>query len=193
MVRKLRLWVVAAVVLGGLAAGSYAVAGALDKPLKPPKVPDSTQFTAHLNGFQETSATLSSISTAAFGDFNAELVEPQKLHYVFRYSGLEGGNSLFAHVHFGQRANAGGVSFFLCGGSTKPTACPNGSGEVEGDVVPADVIGPTGQGIAPGQFDEIIRAMRAGYAYANIHTQTYPSGEIRGQINDRENRHKIEK
>ena len=193
MVRRLRLWVVAAVVLGGLAAGSYAVAGALDKPLKPPKVPDSKQFTAHLNGFQETSATSSSISTAAFGDFNAELVEPQKLHYVFRYSGLEGGNSLFAHVHFGQRANAGGVSFFLCGGSTKPTPCPNGSGEVEGDVVPADVIGPAGQGIAPGQFDEIIRAMRAGYAYANIHTQTYPSGEIRGQINDRENRHKIEK
>ncbi len=194
MVRRLRLWVVAAVVLGGLAAGSYAVAGGFkDKPLKPPKVPDSKKFSAHLNGFQETSATTSSISTAAFGEFSAELVEPQKLHFVFQYQDLEGGASLFAHVHFGQRANAGGVSFFLCGGNSKPTPCPNVSGTVEGDVVPSDVIGPTGQGIAPGQFDEIIRAMRAGYAYANIHTTTYPSGEIRGQINDRENRHKIEK
>jgi hypothetical protein len=189
MVRRLRVWVVAAVVLGGLAAASYAVAGALDKPLKPPKVADSKEFTAHLNSYQE----VPTLSTTGYGDFSAELVSPTQLHYVFRYAALEGGASLFAHVHFGQRATTGGVSFFLCGGNTKPTPCPNVSGEVEGDVGPADVIGPNGQGIAPGQFDEIIRAMRAGYAYANIHTTTYPSGEIRGQINDRENRHKIEK
>ena len=46
------------------------------------------------------------------------------------------------------------------------------------------MIGPASQGIAPGDFDAIIEAMRAGHAYANIHTTSFPSGEIRGQINN---------
>jgi len=72
--------------------------------------------------------------------------------------------------------------FFLCGGGGKP-ACPSSPAVVEGTVTPSNVIGPAGQGIAPGQFDEAIRAMRAGYAYANVHTVTYATGEIRGQVN----------
>ena len=79
---------------------------------------------------------------------------------------------------------AGGVSYFLCGGSTKPDPCPNVEGTVEGDITAADVIGPNGQGIEPASFPEILRAMRAGVAYANIHTTRWPGGEIRGQIND---------
>ena len=79
---------------------------------------------------------------------------------------------------------AGGVSFFLCGGSTKPDPCPNVEGTVEGDITPADIVGPNNQGIEPGSFGEILRAMRAGTAYANIHTTRWPGGEIRGQIND---------
>ena len=192
MVGRLRLWVVAAVVLGGLAAGSFALAGGLDKPLKPPKAPNGKHFGAHLNGYQEVLSGSSSISTTGFGEFTADLVSDTQLHYTIRYSDLEGATTLFSHVHFGQRGTSGGVSFFLCGGGGKP-ACPNTSGEISGDVTPADVVGPTGQGIDPGQFDEIIKAMRAGYAYANIHTNKYPSGEIRGQINDRENANKIEK
>ena len=43
-------------------------------------------------------------------------------------------------------------------------------GTVEGDVTAADVVGPNGQGIEPGSFGEILKAMRAGVAYANIHT-----------------------
>jgi hypothetical protein len=180
MVGKRSLILLTAVTLVGLAAGSYAIAGKLDDLKGPGKVPDSKHFKARLNGFQETPA----VSSTGYGDFDAELVNDTTIHYVFRYAGLEGGNSLFAHVHFGERGVAGGVSYFLCGGSTKPTACPNVEGTVEGDITPADVIGPNGQGIEPGSFAEIVRAMQAGQSYANIHTTRWPGGEIRGQINN---------
>lgn len=171
-------------VLALLAAGTLGIAsstraGELDPP---GRVPDTKMFKARMNGYQETP----SVSTTGSGDFEARLVDDSTLHYVLRYADLEGGNSLFAHVHFGQRSVAGGVSFFLCGGSTKPDPCPNVAGTVEGDVTAADVVGPNGQGIEPGSFEEIIRAMRAGHAYANIHTTRWPGGEIRGQINDEE-------
>ncbi|MDQ4029624.1 MAG: CHRD domain-containing protein, partial [Actinomycetota bacterium] len=76
---------------------------------------------------------------------------------------------------------AGGVIAFLCGGGGKP-ACPATHGTVEGTIRPADVIGPAAQGIAAGEFDELVRAIRAGATYANVHSGTYPAGEIRGQI-----------
>jgi len=177
MVRKRRLFVLTGIVVGGLAASSFALAG--DSPLKAPKFGHTKTFSAKLISYQETPLTL---STGGFGDFRAKLVNDTTLHYVLRYTDLEGGNVLFAHVHIGQRGTTGGVMFFLCGGGGKP-ACQNSPGTAEGDVTAANVIGPTGQGVAPGEFDEAIRAMRAGYAYANVHTTTYPSGEIRGQIN----------
>jgi CHRD domain-containing protein len=177
MVRKRRLFVLTGILVVGLAVGSFALAG--DKPLKPPKFGGAKTFSAKLIGYQETPLTL---STAGFGDFRAKLVNDTTLRYVLRFTDLEGGNVLFAHVHIGQRGTTGGVMFFLCGGGGKP-ACPNSPGVVEGTVTPANVIGPAGQGVAAGEFDEAIRAMRAGYAYANVHTVTYPTGEIRGQIN----------
>lgn len=138
------------------------------------------KFRARLDGGHETP----SISTAAAGQFRATLnAAGDELSYELTYSGLEGGNTLFAHVHLGQTGVAGGVMFFLCGGGGKP-ACPNVEATVTGTVTAADVIGPGGQGIAAGQFDEVIRAMRSGLSYANVHTVSFPSGEIRGQVND---------
>jgi hypothetical protein len=134
-------------------------------------------FRARLTSFQELPLTL---STSGRGRFSAEL-ENGALSYRLTYSGLEGGDALFAHIHLGQRAVAGGVIAFLCGGGGKPD-CPATAGTVTGTIVAADVIGPAGQGIAPGEFAELVRAMRAGAAYANVHTPTYPMGEIRGQI-----------
>jgi len=59
---------------------------------------------------------------------------------------------------------------------------------ITGTITPADVIGPTGQGIAPGEWNELAAAIRAGVAYANVHSTTQPAGEIRGQINDNDQR-----
>ena len=156
---------VAAFILGGLAiAGSH-----------------TRNFRASLDGYHETSLSLSTNGT---GSFRARLNPAgDQLTYELQYSGLEGGNVLFAHVHLGQMGTTGGVMFFLCGGGGQP-ACPDSPATVTGTVTAANIIGPAGQGVAPGEFQEAIDAMRDGAAYANVHTVTYPSGEIRGQINE---------
>ena len=179
MVRKRRVTAVAVAALVVLGAASFAVAG-MSGPATPP---ETKRFKGELNGFQE----VPSVSTTGFGTFDARLVEDELIEYTFTYAGLEGGASLFAHIHFAQRNVNGGVSVFLCGGGGKPP-CPPVEGEITGTLTPADVVGPNGQGIEPGSWGEFLRALRAGHTYANIHTTRWPGGEIRGQINDRDQR-----
>jgi hypothetical protein len=146
---------------------------------------------AWLVGLQEVPA----ISTVASGAFKAE-VDPDAgtITWVLRYDGLEG-NVTQAHVHFGQHSVNGGISYFLCSNLANPPpgtqACPPPPAEITGVITAADVIGPgpvagpppaPGQGIEPGAIAEISAAMRAGVAYANVHTSKWPGGEIRGQL-----------
>lgn len=160
---------VLAVVIGVLGVGSYAIAGGGTKNFK--GIP--------LNGYEE----VPSVSSVGSGSFEARLSKDgTSLDYELGYSGLEG-TVTQAHVHFGQTAVNGGVSFFLCGGGGRP-ACTPSEGVFTGTVTAADVIGPVAQGIAPGEFAEILAAMRAGHAYANVHSTKFPGGEIRAQINN---------
>jgi hypothetical protein len=130
--------------------------------------------TARLTGFQETP----SVSTRARGRFEA-WIEADHVYFKLSYDLLEAPVTV-AHIHFGQRHTAGGVSAFFCGGGGKP-ACPP-AGTVTGTIAAADVLGPAAQGIAPGELNELIRAIRAGATYANVHSEKFPAGEIRGQI-----------
>jgi hypothetical protein len=43
-------------------------------------------------------------------------------------------------------------------------------------------VGPAAQGIAAGEFAELVRAIKAGATYVNVHSSLFPTGEIRGQI-----------
>jgi hypothetical protein len=139
---------------------------------------------AKLVGFQEVPA----VSTTATGDFRAKINPNEaELTYELEYSGLQG-TVTQAHIHFGQRSVNGGIMIWLCGTVTNPgpagtPVCP-ASGKVSRTVGPLDVIGPAGQGIAPGEFAEALQALRKGVAYANVHSTMWPGGEIRGQIKD---------
>jgi hypothetical protein len=134
---------------------------------------------ARLSGYEETPLTL---STTGRGSFRIK-VRSDGLHFVLRYEDLEA-DATAAHIHLGQRATSGGVIAFLCGGGGKGP-CPLREGTVEGVIRASDVIGPANQGIAPTELSEVIRALRKGFVYANVHTTKYPGGEIRGQIGHR--------
>ena len=172
---RLALRVVAvAGVIALLGVGSYAIAGGGTKNFKG----------SPMNGYEENV----DVSTAASGSFTARLSEDgDSLSYVLSYSGLEGAVQQ-AHVHFGKPAINGGISFFLCSnlgnGPVGTQPCPQ-EGTITGEIDAADVIGPAAQGIEPGSFAEILAAMRAGHAYANVHSSKWPGGEIRAQLNNR--------
>jgi hypothetical protein len=145
------------------------------------------KFRERLTGYEETPLA---ISTTGNGKFDARISRfSDEIDYRLSYEELEG-NVLQAHIHFGARAQSGGISVFLCtnlgNGPAGTQACPAAPATVSGTIRPADVIGPAGQGITAGQFDELVDAIRAGFTYANVHSSLYPAGEIRAQIEDRD-------
>lgn len=135
-----------------------------------------------LRGFEE----VPSVSSSAQGRFRAFINDRAgTIAYELSYDGLQG-EVRQAHIHFGQRGVNGGISVFLCQTAANPDptglapVCPQ-SGQVSGLLQSANVVGPGGQGIAAGEFAELIKAMRAGVAYVNVHSTTFPAGEVRGQ------------
>jgi hypothetical protein len=145
---------------------------------------DQGHVRAVLNGYQEVVGG-GAISTTGHGLFTADIDrKAQTITYELTYT-LEGGAALAAHIHFAERHVSGGISAFLCNGPTTPP-CPSPGGTVTGVITPADVIGPTTQGIEPGSFDELVRAIDAGATYANVHSTRWGGGEIRGQIAEHE-------
>lgn len=141
---------------------------------------------ADLKGFEE----IPTLSTPGSGEFRARISrDDESVEFKLEYENLES-DVTQAHIHLGAKAFNGGIMVFLCSNLTTPPPppdtqpCPVPSGTVEGTFDAADVIGPDGQGISPGEFEEAIRALRAGATYANVHTVGRPGGEIRGQIKE---------
>jgi hypothetical protein len=145
---------------------------------------NSRWLRASLHGFEEVPA----VSSTGKGVFRARIGFDQTFfEYELRFRDLEG-DVTQSHIHFAQKSVNGGVSVWLCGTATNPgpagTPSCGGprSGVVSRTISAADVIGPSGQGIAAGEFERLLHALRAGAAYANVHSMRNPGGEIRGQI-----------
>ncbi|NYG06456.1 hypothetical protein BJ986_000943 [Phycicoccus badiiscoriae] len=144
----------------------------------------SFTITERLSGYHETPLAL---STSGQGSIRLR-IDPGAgtIAYTVRYANLEG-TVTQSHIHFGSPSQTGGISVFLCSnlgnGPAGTPACPTTNpGEVSGTLRAADVIGPSGQGIAPGEFSELLAAIRADSTYANVHSTKYPGGEIRNQL-----------
>ena len=144
-------------------------------------------FPTTLSGYNETTATINSAGT---GNFVAKISKDETMiTYTLTFSDLPS-DSTQAHIHFGRPALTGGVALFLCTNGTPPVGvptpqrCPLRAGTVTGTLTAADVIPLPAQSIDSGAagFAEMIKALRNGAAYANVHTTVHPSGEIRGPL-----------
>ena len=144
------------------------------------------QIGALLTGYEETPAA---VSTTGRGEFTATIdADSDAILYTETYSGLQG-TVTQSHIHVGQPGVSGSVVIFLCQTETNvdPTGlappCPQ-EGTVSGTITAANVIAGSipSQQLVAGDLAAVITAMRAGAAYANVHTTPSPGGEIRGQI-----------
>jgi CHRD domain len=136
-----------------------------------------------LTGDQEVPVVL----TDAEGKFKAKLFS-DRIEYTLRYEDFEG-EVTQAHIHIGQRLANGNIAAFLCSnlgnGPPGTPPCPPDPGTVSGTITTAQVVGTAmTQGIAAGELDEFIDAIRDGWTYANVHSTLSPAGEARGQLND---------
>ena len=198
-VRTIPMVMVAAIMFAGIAAAQNSETDALEQ---------QPFFSARLSGFNEVifvagqagpplvaPALRGAISTPAKGRFTAILDAPDVIQYELSYEGLVAPVTQ-AHIHFGQRHTVGGIIVWLCqtAGTQAPEAvrsstplCPS-EGTVSGTITPAQVLAQDAQGFAAGDFDELVRAIRNRAAYANVHTEKFTAGEIRGQIRSNRNR-----
>jgi CHRD domain-containing protein len=143
------------------------------------------QIKAILTGWEEVPV----ISTGASGELRARIDnDDSEVDFELRYSDLEA-DATQAHIHVGQRGVNGGIAVWLCSNLPSPPTpagfdrpCPLRGGTVTGTFGPDDVVGPAGQGIAAGEFDELVRAIRERRTYVNVHSTTFLGGEIRSQI-----------
>ena len=152
---------------------------------------------ANCDGYQ----VVSSQSTNGSAIFKAKVDRANKtIEYTLTYSNLEG-DIIQSHIHFSRPGSNGGIVLFLCtnAGNTPASATPaplcpgTREGTVSGTLQAKDVVyipfgnqfppPPAGtQGISPGDFDAVVRAIDAGAGYVVVHTKAVPYGELRGQI-----------
>jgi hypothetical protein len=158
--RKLVLF---AVSCGALAVGLGCSSATKDKEI----------FVVDLQGANEVPARpTGATGTASF------VIDGRTVFYTIEVRGTPTSPITAAHIHSGAAGVNGPVrvGFFPPAGSAAGTTMTiNGTTIlVQGSWTDSDVTGITA--------DQLLAEMRAGTAYANVHTQVFPGGEIRGQL-----------
>jgi len=160
---------------------------------------DRNTVTTRLSGLEETTAT---IQTPASGEFKATISEDgTSIKYEETWRNLSS-TVTQSHIHFGRPGLSGGIVLWLCynpnppantkapTGVPTPQLCPTDtiatiSGTLtEADLIPSVAAPAGGQGVDAGAqgFAEMVKAIRTGSAYVNVHSVDHPSGEIRGRL-----------
>jgi len=147
------------------------------------------EFKARLDGFFEVGA-LNAETGAIFTNGTGSLtltINGNSASYRLSFSGLTS-NVTQAHLHFGKVHVPGGIYAFLCtnltppAGVPTPPACPAAGGTVTGTLTAANILAVPGQHIPAGDFGVLLAGVGSNTTYANVHTVSFPAGEIRGQV-----------
>lgn len=147
-------------------------------------------FSTKLIGYNETPLTINSTGSGTFvASINKDATA---ISYTLTYRDLSS-EVAQAHIHFGRPSLTGQIVLFLCfnpavvaqpAGVPLPQTCPPPPATISGTLTAADVIARATQGIDGGAagFAEMVKAIREGAAYANVHSVNFPTGEIRGAL-----------
>jgi len=144
---------------------------------------NETTIVANLSGDQEVPPR----QTGGSGTITLNVdSQNQEIGYVLELRGQFTSPVQRAHIHFAGRGVNGSIFLFLCTnivGEAPPTvptppACPTGAGTVAGTLTATNFIPVTGLSTWGAALNSIL----AGDTYANVHSVTFPGGEVRGQI-----------
>ena len=135
------------------------------------------------------------VSTTGSGTLALEISKDEtEIAYTLTFSDLEG-DVTQSHIHIGPPQNTGNIVLWLCQTATNPDAqnpetpqctehnpLDTRNGRVEGVLNASRIRAQAANGIAAGEFGEVVALIRAGKTYANVHSAKFGPGEIRGQI-----------
>lgn len=155
------------------AAVAIVAAGACSSSDETPTTPAlPTQFSAQLNAANERPAP---VNSAAVGS-STVTVNGTTVTYTVTMSGLTGAPRL-SHIHGpGDATVAAGV---LVNFPSITTVTTN-AGTISSSFTASDIVGQNGQ--PPITMDSLLKLMRSGNTYVNVHTAQFGAGEIRGQL-----------
>jgi hypothetical protein len=128
-----------------------------------------TRFSAELSGDREVPA----VKTDASGDFKLTVYK-RALSFELNVDRLM--NPTGAHIHKGKKDENGPPIAGLFGGPAK-------GGEFSGPLAVGTITKESLLGELQGKtIADLVQLLKSGNTYVNIHTETFPDGEIRGQI-----------
>lgn len=129
------------------------------------------KFTAKLTGKDEVPPKDTKANGTA--EFNLS-ADGKMMTYMVNVMNID--KVTMAHIHSGKAGENGPVVVWLYD-STTPSGPINGMLS-QGNTTANDLVGP----LKGKQMSDLVKLINDGQAYANIHTESNPKGEIRGQI-----------
>jgi len=136
----------------------------------------TTSFAAD-KGFKSMlsgSESVPAVETMAKGDATFTLIKDEKaLSYYATVSDIE--NVAAAHIHLGKKGENGPPVALI----TNEKKAGKFSGTLaEGTITEKELMGS----MMGKSIKDLVKQIKKGNAYLNVHTNKYPNGEIRGQI-----------
>lgn len=145
--------------------------------LKSAEMKMTRNFRAHLSSDQEVAAV--PVESMATGQAIFQLSKDgMSLHYKLIVANIE--DVLMAHIHMAAAGANGGVVAWLYPSGPPPALLVGTTNGIlaEGTIMAEHLVGD----LAGMTLHDLVEEMKNGGTYVNVHTSSYPGGEIRGQI-----------
>lgn len=137
---------------------------------------DKMTFTTHLSGVNEVPERDTNATGEAIVRINKDELS---IHFKLIVANVQA-DITGAHFHMGPAGVNAGVVVNLLNISDYPpnTNAPANGVLAEGTITASNLSGA----LSEKPLSDLISAIKAGNIYINVHTTTYPGGEIRGQL-----------